>query len=83
MGDGAGRILFAWALALLMLGATWLVLGFPGAGRSASRGYGAPRWYYPYFGGGHGGWFGRGFEWGSFGQLGDDDFRGGGPGSGK
>jgi hypothetical protein len=82
LGSGE-RILFGWLVAILMLGSTWLVLGWPGrrassTGSSTSRG-----WRYHYFGGGHGGWIGRGFEWGSFGQLGDDDFRGGGPGSGK
>jgi hypothetical protein len=83
MGDGEPRILFAWALAIMLLGATWLVMGFPGRGSRSTPGSGAHRWHYPYFGGGHGGWFGRGFEWGSFGQLGGDDFRGGGPGFGK
>jgi hypothetical protein len=76
--------LFVWALAILMLGTTWLVLGFPGSRGPARASATGARWHYPYFGGGHGGWFGRGFEWGSFGQLGDDDgFMGGGPGSGK
>jgi hypothetical protein len=86
MENGGGRILFGWLLAILMLGSSWMVLGFPWqpAAPSPSTPTGARRWHYPYFGGGHGGWIGRGFGWGSFGELGGGDgFRGGGPGAGK
>jgi hypothetical protein len=82
MADGTGRILFAWVLALMMLFSTGLVLGLPGRSSSSPGSSGTRGWGYPYFGGGHGGWVGRGFGWGSFGEW-DDGFRGGGPGSGK
>lgn len=88
------RFLYAIVLTGLTLGSTFLFLGWPWAragtgattattgtrhGRPYARG-----WYYHRYGGGHGGWVGRGFGWGTFGEFGSGDgFRGGGPGFGK
>ncbi len=72
---------------VLLLGVPWA--GEPTAATTGSpthhHGYRSHGWYYSHYGGGHGGWMGRGFGWGSFGEFGSDDggFRSGGPGFGK
>lgn len=89
MEPGTRRFLYALVLSLLTVGSTFLFLGWPWAQSSAAGGlYGRPYshgWYYRHYGGGHGGWVGRGFGWGTFGEFDSDNdgFRGGGPGFGK
>jgi hypothetical protein len=92
MDPDTRRFLYVIVLAGLTLGSSFLFLGWPWArastrsatGMHSSRPY-AHGWYYRRYGGGHGGWVGRGFNWGTFGGLGSggDLFRGGGPGFGK
>jgi len=85
------RFLYAVILAAVTLGSSFLLLGWPWQRSTAAtstvsrhRAY-RHGWYYHSYGGGHGGWVGRGFGWGTFGEFGGDGggFRGGGPGFGK
>lgn len=79
--------LYAFVLMLVVAGTTFLILGAPvrpnAAGARSS--YHPHYWAYRHYGGGHGGWMGRSFGWGTFGEFerDDDGFSGGGPGYGK